>query len=96
MSGNAIKRLQAARLFPIAIFVRPISVAFIRHVNDNRLSDEQCEKVYNRATRLETDFIQYFTSIVQGDGFDDVYDRVKRLIKTHSTNKIWVPANEMF
>ena len=84
------------RLFPIAIYVRPISIAFIRQANDNRLSDEQCEKIYNRAVRLETDFIQYFTSIVAGDGFDDVYDKIKRLVKAHSQNKIWVPANEMF
>ena len=75
---------------------RPISVSFIRRVNENRLTDEQCEKIYNRSVRLETDFVQYFSSIVAGDGFEDVYDKVKHLIKTHSTNKIWVPANEMF
>ena len=96
VSGNAIKRLQAARLFPVAIFVRPVSTGFINKVNDNRLSEEQCEKIYNRAVRLETDFVQYFTSIVTGDNFEDVYDRVKKLIATHSTTKIWVPANEMF
>ena len=75
---------------------RPISVSFIRRVNENRLTDEQCEKIYNRSVRLETDFVQYFSSIVAGDGFEDVYDKVKHLIKTHTTNKIWVPANEMF
>ncbi len=97
VSGNAIKRLQSARLFPVAIFVRPVSVAFIRRVNnDSRMSDEQCEKVYNRAVRLEHDFTQYFTSVVQGDSFEEVYDKIKKLIVLHSTNKIWVPANEMF
>ena len=96
VSGNAIKRLQAARLFPVAIFVRPVSPAFISAVNDHRLSEEQCAKVYNRAVRLEHDFLQYFTAVVQGEGFDEVYERVKRLINGHSANKIWVPANEMF
>lgn len=96
VSGNAIKRLQAARLFPVAIFVRPVSLNFIRKVNDNRLSDEQCEKIYNRAVRLEQDFGQYFSAIVQGDNFDDVYEKVKKLIAYHSAAKIWVPANEMF
>ena len=32
-------------------------------VND-RMSEEQAEKSYNRAVRLEQDFLQYFTSIV--------------------------------
>eukprot|EP00095_Tigriopus_kingsejongensis_P000538 maker-scaffold356_size197960-snap-gene-0.36 protein:Tk00538 transcript:maker-scaffold356_size197960-snap-gene-0.36-mRNA-1 annotation:"discs large 1" len=96
VSGNAIKRLQAARLFPIAVFIRPQSVSFIKHVNDDQMTKEQCEKIYARAKRLENDFMQYFTSIVEGSDFDDVYSNVKRLISIHSSTKIWVPANEMF
>ncbi len=96
VSGNAIRRLQAARLFPIAAFVRPVSPAFIRRVSGGGLTDEQCEKSYNRATRLENDFNQYFTALVHGDSFDEVYGKIKKLINVHSTNKIWVPANEMF
>ncbi len=96
VSGNAIRRLQAARLFPVAIFVRPVSPAFIRRVSGGGLTDEQCEKSFNRASRLENDFMQYFSALVQGDSFEEVYDRVKKLINVHSSNKIWVPANEMF
>ncbi len=96
VSGNAIRRLQAARLFPIAIFVRPVSPAFIRRVSGGGLTEEQCEKSYNRATRLENDFTQYFTALVLADTFDEVYEKIKKLINVHSTNKIWVPANEMF
>jgi hypothetical protein len=29
VSGNAIKRLQAARIYPVAIFVKPKDVDFI-------------------------------------------------------------------
>ncbi len=96
VSGNAIRRLQAARLFPIAIFVRPVSPAFIQRVNGGGLTEEQCEKSYNRAKRLEHDHMQYFTSLVQGEDFDAIYGKVRKLITLHSTNKIWVPANEMF
>jgi hypothetical protein len=49
-----------------------------------------------RASRLEHDFIQYFTSIIKGDTFEEVYEKVKIAIKTHSKSTIWVPANEMF
>jgi len=64
-------------------------------VND-RMSEEQAEKSYNRAVRLEQDFLQYFTSIVDGDNFETIYDKVKAVIKSHSKSRIWVSANEMF
>jgi len=95
VSGNAIKRLEAARLFPIAVFLKPKSPAFILAVND-RMSDEQAEKAYNRALRLEQDFVQYFTAIIDGDDFEQIYEKVKTLIKSHSKTRIWVSANEMF
>lgn len=46
--------------------------------------------------RLEHDFIQYFTAIIKGDSFEEIYEKVKLAIKTHSKSTIWVPANEMF
>ena len=95
VSGNAIKRLQSARLYPIAIFLKPSDSGFIMSIND-RMTEEQADKAFNRAARLEHDFINYFTSIIKGDSFDEVYDKVKTVIKTHSKNTIWVPANEMF
>ena len=95
VSGNAIKRLQSARLYPIAIFLKPSDSGFIMSIND-RMTEEQADKAFNRAMRLEHDFINFFTSIIKGDSFDEVYDKVKTVIKTHSKNTIWVPANEMF
>ena len=47
-------------------------------------------------SRLEHDFVQYFTAIIKGDSFDEIYEKVKLAIKTHSKSTIWVPANEMF
>eukprot|EP00096_Caligus_rogercresseyi_P009784 TRINITY_DN3389_c0_g1_i1.p1 TRINITY_DN3389_c0_g1~~TRINITY_DN3389_c0_g1_i1.p1 ORF type:complete len:828 (+),score=289.30 TRINITY_DN3389_c0_g1_i1:233-2716(+) len=94
VSGNAIKRLQAARLYPIAIFVKPKDPSFISSVN--RISEEQAEKSFNRALRLENDFLEYFNSIIQGNGYDEIYEKVKVVIQTHSKSCIWVPANEMF
>ncbi len=94
VSGNAIRRLQAAQLFPVAVFVHPISPEFVRHLNGGALTEEQCKKSFARAKRLEEDFLQYFTATVRGDDFEDIYAKVKKLISVHSANKIWVPANE--
>jgi len=79
----------------LAIFLKPKSPAFIMSVND-RMSDEQAKKSFNRAVRLEQDFLQYFTSIVDGEKFEDIYEKVKSVIKSHSKTRIWVSANEMF
>ena len=75
--------------------MKPSDPTFILSIND-RMTEEQADKAFNRALRLEHDFINYFTAIIKGDTFDDVYDKVKTVIKTHSKNTIWVPANEMF
>ena len=60
VSGYAIKRLQVATLYPIAIFLKPKSVDSIRELN-KRLTEEQAQKTYDRAMKLEQEFGEYFT-----------------------------------
>lgn len=60
VSGYAIKRLQVATLYPIAIFLKPKSVDSIRELN-KRLTEEQAQKTYDRALKLEQEFGEYFT-----------------------------------
>ena len=60
VSGYAIKRLQVATLYPIAIFLKPKSVDCIRDLN-KRLTEEQAQKTYDRALKLEQEFGEYFT-----------------------------------
>ena len=95
MSGNAIKRLQAARIYPIAIFVKPRDVDFILDIN-KKMSQEAAKKSFDRACRLEAEFMEYFSSIVDGDNIDNIYDTVKQIIIDHSSKTIWVPSNENF
>ena len=95
VSGNAIKRLQAARIYPIAVFVKPRDVEFIMAIN-KKSSEEQARKSLERASRLENEFMEYFTSIVEGDNIDAIYDKVKQIIIDQSTKTIWVASNENF
>jgi guanylate kinase len=60
VSGYAIKRLQVAQLYPIAIFIKPKSIESIRELN-KRLTEEQAQKTYDRALKLEQEFGEYFT-----------------------------------
>ena len=67
VSGYAIKRLQVATLYPIAIFLKPISVECIRDLN-KRLTEEQAQKTFDRALKLEQEFGEYFT----GNGGEEI------------------------
>uniref|UniRef100_A0A8C1D9G4 Disks large homolog 1 n=1 Tax=Cyprinus carpio carpio TaxID=630221 RepID=A0A8C1D9G4_CYPCA len=93
VSGNAIKRLQLAQLFPIAVFVKPKSVENILEMN-KRLLEEQGRKTYDRAMKLEQEFQEHFTAIVQGDTLEEIYNQVKQIIEEQSGPFIWVPFKE--
>ncbi|KRT86906.1 hypothetical protein AMK59_223, partial [Oryctes borbonicus] len=60
VSGNAIKRLQVAQLYPIAVFIKPKSVESIMEMN-KRMTEEQAKKTYERALKMEQEFGEYFT-----------------------------------
>ncbi|XP_076151245.1 discs large homolog 1-like protein isoform X4 [Alosa pseudoharengus] len=93
VSGNAIKRLQVAVLYPIAIFIKPKSVENIMEMN-KRLTEEQGRKTFDRATKLEQEFTEHFTAIVQGDTLEEIYDQVKQIIEEQSGPYIWVQSKE--
>uniref|UniRef100_A0A8C6WHE4 Discs large MAGUK scaffold protein 4 n=1 Tax=Neogobius melanostomus TaxID=47308 RepID=A0A8C6WHE4_9GOBI len=88
VSANAVRRLQAAQLHPIAHLYttalsgeHPVNILYI-----NILS--------RRALKLEQDFLQCFTAVVCGDSFEEVYHQVKVVIEEQSGPYIWVPQRE--
>ncbi|XP_069069253.1 disks large homolog 1 isoform X5 [Pleurodeles waltl] len=93
VSGNAIKRLQIAQLYPIAVFIKPKSVENIMEMN-KRLTEDQARKTFERATKLEQEFTEHFTAIVMGDTLEEIYNQVKQIIEEQSGPLIWVPAKE--
>ncbi|XP_072285360.1 disks large homolog 3-like isoform X2 [Pyxicephalus adspersus] len=93
VSGNAIKRLQQAQLFPIAIFIKPKSVEALMEMN-RRQTYEQVHKMFDKATKLEQEFGEYFTAIVQDESLEGIYNKIKQIIEDHSGHHIWVPSPE--
>ncbi|KAM3837448.1 disks large homolog 2 isoform 6-T6 [Vipera latastei] len=93
VSGNAIKRLQVAQLYPIAIFIKPRSWEPLMEMN-KRLTEEQAKKTYERAMKLEQEFGEYFTAIVLGDTLEDIYNQTKLVIEEQSDSFIWVSSKE--
>ncbi|XP_057176907.1 disks large homolog 2 isoform X13 [Triplophysa rosa] len=93
VSGNAIKRLQVAHLYPIAIFIKPRSIETLMEMN-KRLTEEQAKKTYDRALKLEQEFGEYFTALVQGETLEDIYNQCKMVIEEQSGPYIWIPSKE--
>ncbi|XP_022537066.2 disks large homolog 2 isoform X22 [Astyanax mexicanus] len=93
VSGNAIKRLQVAQLYPIAIFIKPRSIESLMEMN-KRLTEEQAKKTFDRAMKLEQEFGEYFTALVQADTLEDIYTQCKMVIEEQSGPYIWIPSKE--
>nr|BAK23256.1 discs large 1 [Gryllus bimaculatus] len=93
VSGNAIKRLQVAQLFPVAIFIKPKSIDSIMEMN-KRMTEEQAKKTFERAMKMEQEFGEYFTAVVQGDTPEDIYMKVKEVIQEQAGPTIWVPSKD--
>uniref|UniRef100_A0A671R0J3 Disks large homolog 3-like n=1 Tax=Sinocyclocheilus anshuiensis TaxID=1608454 RepID=A0A671R0J3_9TELE len=82
VSGNAIKRLQ-----------QPKSVEALMEMN-KRQTYEQANKVFDKAVKLEQEFGEYFTAIVQGDSLDEIFNKIKLIIEEQSGPYIWIPSAE--
>ncbi|XP_072939131.1 disks large 1 tumor suppressor protein isoform X12 [Epargyreus clarus] len=93
VSGNAIKRLQVAQLYPIAIFIKPKSVESIMEMT-KRMTEEQAKKTYERALKMEQEFAEYFTAVVTGDTPEEIYAKVKAVISAESGPTVWVPRRD--
>uniref|UniRef100_A0A673B6Y1 Discs, large (Drosophila) homolog 1, like n=1 Tax=Sphaeramia orbicularis TaxID=375764 RepID=A0A673B6Y1_9TELE len=61
---------------------------------NKRLTEEQGRKTFDRATKLEQEFTEHFTAIVQGDTLEEIYDQVKQIIEEQSGPFIWVQSKE--
>ena len=93
VSGYAIKRLQVAQLYPIAILIKPLSVEWMQDMN-KRLQSETAQKNFERAQKLEQEFGEYYTGIISGESYDSVYHQVIELIKQQSSPVVWIPTKE--
>jgi len=59
-----------------------------------RMSDDQAKKSYERALKLENEFGEYFTAVVQGDTPEELYEKVKDVILEQSGDTIWIPSKD--
>jgi len=58
------------------------------------MTEEQAKKTFERAIKMEQEFAEYFTAVVQGDTPEEIYERIKEVIDEQAGPAIWVPAKE--
>ena len=63
-------------------------------LEDNYLMILQARKLYERAIKLEQEFGEYFTAVVQGDTPEELHEKVKDIIQEQSGDTIWIPSKE--
>ena len=90
VAGNAIKRLQSARIYPITILLKP-SLETIMKINRN--SPQEALKSQNQADQVETEYLEYLTAIVKDGSVEEIYEEVKQVIINH-TQSIWVACSD--
>lgn len=61
---------------------------------NKRMTEEQAKKTYERAIKMEQEFAEYFTAVVEGDTPEEIYAKVKDVIAEQAGPTIWVPAKE--
>ncbi|KAG9511226.1 Disks large-like 1, partial [Fragariocoptes setiger] len=91
VSANAIKRLHAANLYPIAIFLKPKSIESMLEMN-KRMTYEEAVAAYNRALKIEQEYGCYFTATVQGDNSREIFNAVLDVIRANSGRYVWTPT----
>uniref|UniRef100_A0A673LZE5 Disks large homolog 2 n=1 Tax=Sinocyclocheilus rhinocerous TaxID=307959 RepID=A0A673LZE5_9TELE len=79
VSGNAIKRLQVAQLYPIGFLWCKMKKMLICKVFKNLLTS---------ALSL------FLSALVQGDTLEDIYNQCKMVIEEQSGPYIWIPSKE--
>jgi guanylate kinase len=95
VSGNAIKRLKMAQLYPIALFIKPKSVDWIMDTN-KRINVDEAKDIFEKSEKLEQTFGEHFTYVVQGETFEEIYEKCKEVISEQAGPIIWVPQKEPF
>ncbi|CAF1133946.1 unnamed protein product [Adineta ricciae] len=101
VSGYAIRRLIAAGLYPIVIYVKPRDVKWIMDNADGEVNEEHAQQLFEKVTKIEKSFGDLFTATIEEETLVDVYDRMCEIIAheetvTHSIEYTYVESEDIF
>lgn len=85
MSISAVERLQRLQIYPIVLLLRFKSAKQIRDIRDfgtDKISAKAAKEMYERALKLEFDYKQYISGMLQY--MNTLYEYIQYKIPSHS------------
>lgn len=86
-----VKILDEAGLFPLAILLKPQSIAKLRMLQ-RRLTEDQAKRHYELALRLEADYWRFLSTIITFDNIDDTVNEIEQFVQLHNGPVIWISS----
>ena len=93
VSAHSIRRLKAADIQPIAIFLKPSGPEVVR-AQQSSYSEEMARNVFQLAQKVHTEFRHQFTETVANEAFDRTYQRVVEIIRRESRDSYWAATGQ--
>ncbi|KAI0980722.1 hypothetical protein GJ496_005684 [Pomphorhynchus laevis] len=93
VSQYAIRRLQFADLYPIAILSKPKTIENALELN-KRSSAEQAQKLLDKTNKLLRDLGKHFSGVAEGDTYAELLENVKSIIINNNSSFLWIPSGE--
>ncbi|XP_014238798.1 disks large 1 tumor suppressor protein-like [Trichogramma pretiosum] len=91
VSENAIKRLYSTHFYPIILLIKLKSPDIIKKMNQT-MNDETANYQYQRIIEMERNYVEYLTGIIDGETYEDIFEKVKKSIFTQPDDIAFIPT----
>ena len=79
---------------PKAIYIKPRCIESLMNMN-KRLTESNAELIINQCQRLEAEFAEQFTAVIQlEDGQEAILKQIHEIIDCNSGSSHWLPTGE--
>ena len=55
---------------------------------------DEAKDMYEKAEKLEQAFGEHFSAVIEGDSFEEIYEKVKDVIAEQGGPIIWIPQKD--
>lgn len=62
---------------------------------NKRIDYQEAKEIFEKSEKLEQTFAEHFTAVVQGETFEEIYEKSKEVIVEQAGPIIWIPQKEL-
>ncbi|CAO1331945.1 unnamed protein product [Diamesa serratosioi] len=95
---SAVERLHRNQIYPIVLLLKFKSAKQIKEIKDSRystdkLSAKQAKEMYEHALKLESEYRQYISVVIQGVNITHMSTQIKAAVDVEQKKLLWIPRN---